>query len=502
MPVSEEVRVFPVIGLEVHAQLSTRSKLFCPCPTTFAAAPNSATCPVCLGFPGTLPVLNREAVTLAMRLAMAVGGTIDRNSTFARKNYFYPDLPKGYQITQFDRPISTGGAIAIDTPEGEKAVPLVRIHIEEDAGKSLHDNPYPDVSSEFTLVEWNRAGTPLVEIVSEPALRSAAEAAAYLTEMRKLLRALSVSEANMEEGNMRCDANVSVRPSEEAPYGTRVEVKNMNSIKNVGRAIEFEIERQCESLAAGQPVLQETRLFDAGSGRTRPMRSKEEAHDYRYFPEPDLGRIAVGDAWLAQVRESVRETPREKKKRFIEQYGLTPADAELLSSARPLADYFESVAEARPILGDSPQLASKIGPKAAARWISGEILRWIKESGRSVEQDESFEVKPQSLANLIGMVEKEMVSQSAAKMVLEEMVASGKDPAQVVSEKNLGRLSDEGALETAVGRVISGNPAQVAAYRAGKTATLGWFVGQVMKETGGRADPAAARRLLERRLAG
>jgi aspartyl-tRNA(Asn)/glutamyl-tRNA(Gln) amidotransferase subunit B len=502
MPVSEEVRVFPVIGLEVHAQLSTRSKLFCPCPTTFAAAPNSATCPVCLGFPGTLPVLNREAVTLAMRLAMAVGGTIDRNSTFARKNYFYPDLPKGYQITQFDRPISTGGAIAIDTPEGEKAVPLVRIHIEEDAGKSLHDNPYPDVSSEFTLVEWNRAGTPLVEIVSEPALRSAAEAAAYLTEMRKLLRALSVSDANMEEGNLRCDANVSVRPSEEAPYGTRVEVKNMNSIKNVGRAIEFEIERQCESLAAGQPVLQETRLFDAGSGRTRPMRSKEEAHDYRYFPEPDLGRIAVGDAWLAEVQSTVGELPRQRKKRFISSYRLSEADAELLSSSRALADYFEKVADTQPVLEGFQEQASRIGPKAAARWISGEILRWIKGLGQSIEHDKSFAIAPKELANMIRMVELEIISQSAGKIVLEEMVRTGEPAARVVAAKNLGRIGDDESIAAAVRKVLEASPAQVAAYRAGKTATFGWFVGSVMKETGGRADPAAARRLLERMLAG
>ncbi len=487
MSVLESVKVFPVIGLEVHAQLATRSKMFCSCPTTFAAEPNSATCPVCLGFPGTLPVVNREAVTLAMRLALATGGTIDPASTFARKNYFYPDLPKGYQITQFDRPLSAGGSLAIDTEQGVKEIPLVRVHLEEDAGKSLHDNPFDDVPDTVTLVEWNRAGVPLVEIVSQPEIRSSAEAAAYLTELRRLLRALSVSEANMEEGNLRCDANVSVRLAESEPYGTRVEIKNLNSIRNVGRAIEYEIRRQAEVLAAGGRIVQETRLFDAGASVTRPMRTKEEAHDYRYFPEPDLGLLRIGEEWIAEVAAGLRETPRAKKTRFREQYGLTESEADLLASARPLGEYFEAVASAVP-------------PKSAAAWICGEVLRWLKEEKLSPEEADRFSVSPAALAELIALVESKEISGSAAKAVLEEMVRGGRPAREIVREKNLGRLSDESELSEAIARVLAESGEQVAAYRAGKTATFGWFVGQVMKATGGRADPDVLRRLLKARL--
>ena len=487
MSVLESVKVFPVIGLEVHAQLSTRSKMFCPCPTTFAAEPNSATCPVCLGFPGTLPVVNREAVALAMRLALSIGAKIDRASSFARKNYFYPDLPKGYQITQYERPLATGGKIEIDTETGVKEIPLVRIHLEEDAGKSLHENPFPDVPDTVTLVEWNRAGVPLVEIVSEPEIRSSAEAAAYLTELRRLLRALSVSEANMEEGNLRCDANISVRLTESDPYGTRVEIKNLNSIRNVGRAIEFEIRRQAEVIASGGTVILETRLFDAGSSSTRPMRSKEEAHDYRYFPEPDLGRLAISEEWIAEVAAGLRETPRARKARFETDYALAEGDADLLASSRPLAEYFEAV-------------AASVPPKTAAAWTCGEVLRWLKEEKLSPEEADRFSVPPAALAELLTMVESKEISGSAAKTVLEEMVRSGRRAGEIVREKNLGRLSDEGEISGVIARVLSESEAQVAAYRSGKTATFGWFVGQVMKLTGGRADPEVARRLLKARL--
>jgi aspartyl-tRNA(Asn)/glutamyl-tRNA(Gln) amidotransferase subunit B len=487
MSVLETVKVLPVIGLEVHAQLATKSKMFCPCPTTFAAEPNSATCPVCLGFPGTLPVVNREAVTLAMRLAMATGGRIDTESVFARKNYFYPDLPKGYQITQYDRPLSTGGSIAIDTDAGPKEIPLVRIHLEEDAGKSLHDNPFDDVPDTVTLVEWNRAGVPLVEIVSEPEIRSSAEAAAYLTELRRLLRALSVSDANMEEGNLRCDANVSVRLSETDAYGTRVEIKNLNSIRNVVRAIDFEVRRQAEVLAAGLPVVQETRLFDAATSRTRPMRSKEEAHDYRYFPEPDLGVLKIGEEWLAEVAAGLRETPRARRARFRGQYDLNEADADLLSSARPLADYFEALAALAPA-------------KTAAAWICGEVLRWIKEEKLSPETADRFSVSPAALAELLALVESKEISGTAAKAVLEGMVRGGRPAKEIVREKNLGRLSEGEELSAVVDRIVAESPSQVAAYRSGKTATFGWFVGQVMKATGGRADPEGVRRLLKESL--
>ena len=487
MSVSEKVRVVPVIGLEVHAQLATVSKMFCPCATTFAAEPNSATCPVCLGFPGTLPVVNREAVTLAIRFGLAVGGTIDRRSGFARKNYFYPDLPKGYQITQFDRPVVTGGAIEIETESGIRDIRLVRAHLEEDAGKSLHENPFPDVPDTVTLVEWNRAGVPLLEIVSEPDLRSAAEAMAYLTELRRLLRTLSISEANMEEGNLRCDANVSVRDSESDPLGTRVEIKNMNSIRNVGRAIEHEIERQAERRAAGGRIVQETRLFDAASGETRVMRSKEEAHDYRYFPEPDLGALEIPEAWIAEVRSTLRETPREKRRRFRTIYALSAADAELLSSSRSLAEYFETV-------------AASVAPRLAASWVTGEVLRWMKDQKLSLEETERFSVPPSALAELLEFVASGELSVSAAKVVFEEMARSGRRAPEIVREKGLTRVSDESSLSAAVEAVLRDNPAQVAQYRAGKTATFGWFVGQAMKATGGRADPETLRRLLKERL--
>jgi aspartyl-tRNA(Asn)/glutamyl-tRNA(Gln) amidotransferase subunit B len=483
----EKVKVVPVIGLEVHAQLATESKMFCPCPTTFGAEPNSATCPVCLGFPGTLPVVNRQAVTLAIRFGLAVGGTIDPHSGFARKNYFYPDLPKGYQITQFDRPIVSGGTIEIETERGRRAIRLTRAHLEEDAGKSLHEIPYPDVADTVTLVEWNRAGVPLLEIVSEPELRSAGEAMAYLTELRRLLRTLSISEANMEEGNLRCDANISVRRSEADPFGRRVEIKNMNSIRNVGRAIEFEIERQAEILTSGGAIAQETRLFHAGSGETRVMRSKEEAHDYRYFPEPDLGTLEISEAWIAEVKGSLRETPREKRNRFSTIYGLSAADAELLSSARSLAEYFEKV-------------AASIAPRVAASWVGGEVLRWMKEQKLSPEEADRFSVPPSALAELLDFVALGEISNSAAKTVFEEMARSGRRAKEVIRERNLTRVSDESSLVETVDAVLRDNPAQVEQYRSGKTATFGWLVGQAMKATGGRADPETVRRLLETKL--
>jgi aspartyl-tRNA(Asn)/glutamyl-tRNA(Gln) amidotransferase subunit B len=340
--------VFPVIGLEVHAQLQTRSKLFCSCPLTVGAPANSATCPVCLGFPGTLPVANRHAVTLAVKLAAAVGGEIHRDSRFARKNYFYPDLPKGYQISQYDRPIATGGSIEIDTPAGTKTIRLVRIHMEEDAGKLLHDTPYDDVPPTVSLVDWNRCGVALVEIVSEPDLRSPEEASAYLTELRRLLRYTGVSDADMEKGNMRCDANVSVRASADADFGTRVEIKNLNSIRYVARAIEHEIERQAEAIERGERIVMETRLWDVAAGRTVSMRGKEEAHDYRYFPEPDLGALIVDEAWIAEAASELPELPRARQSRFVSQYGLSRPDAETLTSARELADYFEELARLAP----------------------------------------------------------------------------------------------------------------------------------------------------------
>jgi aspartyl-tRNA(Asn)/glutamyl-tRNA(Gln) amidotransferase subunit B len=483
----DRTRVFPVIGLEVHAQLQTRSKLFCSCPVTVVAPANSATCPVCLGFPGTLPVANRHAVTLALKLAAAVGGEINRDSRFARKNYFYPDLPKGYQISQYERPIATGGSIEIDTPAGTKSIRLVRIHMEEDAGKLLHDTPYDDVPPTISLVDWNRCGVALVEIVSEPDLRSPEEASAYLTELRRLLRYTGVSDADMEKGNMRCDANVSVRSCADGDFGTRVEIKNLNSIRYVARAIEHEIERQAEALLRGERIVMETRLWDVAAGRTVSMRGKEEAHDYRYFPEPDLGALVVDEAWIAKAASELPELPRARQSRFVSQYGLSRPDAETLTSARELADYFEDLAGLAP-------------GKLAANWVTGEMLRWMKERRISAEDARSFPVAPARLAGLLALLEEKEISNASAKEVFAAMLDSPGEARTIVEEKGLGKMSDASALETAVAEIVAGSPEQVALYRSGKTQTFGWFVGQVMKKTGGRADPAEVREALTRRL--
>jgi aspartyl-tRNA(Asn)/glutamyl-tRNA(Gln) amidotransferase subunit B len=483
-----KIRVFPVIGLEVHAQLLTRSKMFCACPVTVGVPANTATCPVCLGFPGTLPVLNRHAVTLGLRLATAVGATIHFESQFARKNYFYPDLPKGYQISQYDRPFSSGGFVTIDTPQGEKIIRLVRIHLEEDAGKLLHDTPYDDVPNDVSLVDWNRAGVPLTEIVSEPDLRSPEEAASYLTELRRLLRYTGVSDGDMEKGNLRCDANVSIRESETAPFATRVEIKNLNSIRFVAKAIEHEIERQAEELARGGAIVQETRLWDERAGRTVPMRSKEEAHDYRYFPEPDLGLLAVDEAWLAEAADGMPELPRARKRRLVIQHGVAAQDAETLVGARELADYFERTIHAG------------AGAKLAANWVTGEVLRWMKERKVSIEEALSFPVSPERLAALLALVESGSVSTASAKEVLAAMMESPETPEAIVEKKGLSSLRDSGAVDAAIAEVLAANPSQLALYRSGKTQTYGWFFGQVMKKTGGRADPAAVKEALTRAL--
>ena len=426
-------------------------------------------------------------MTLALRLALAVGSRIDRESGFARKNYFYPDLPKGYQITQFDRPFATGGAIEIDTPAGPKSIALVRIHLEEDAGKLLHDTPYDDVPSNVSLVDWNRAGVPLVEIVSEPELRAPEEAAAYLTELRRLLRYTGVSDADMEKGNMRCDANVSVRPSEDAPLGTRVEIKNLNSIRFVAKALEHEIERQTELVGKGGRVIMETRLFDPGNNRTIPMRGKEEAHDYRYFPEPDLGALVVDEAWIAEAASDLPELPRTRRARFVRDYGIAAGDAETLVSARELGDYFE-------------QLAKEAPPRVAANWVSGEVLRWMKDRRISPEEALSFPIAPARLAGLLRQLEAGEISAASAKEVFAAMLDSPVDASDIVKEKGLGRISDAGTLDAIVREIVESNPSQADLYRAGKTQTFGWFVGQVMKKTGGRADPAEVRSALERAL--
>ena len=461
--------------------------MFCACPVTVGAPANSATCPICLGFPGTLPVLNRHAVTLAVRLAAAVGAEIHGDSRFARKNYFYPDLPKGYQISQYDRPLATGGVIEIDAPAGPRKIRLVRIHLEEDAGKLLHDTPYPDVPDSVSLVDWNRSGVPLVEIVGEPDLRTPEEAAAYLTELRRLLRFTGVSDADMEKGNLRCDANVSVRASEDAPLGTRVEIKNLNSIRFVAKALEYEIERQTRALEKGERVVLETRLWDAAAARTVSMRGKEEAHDYRYFPEPDLGALIVDEAWIAEAVADLPELPRARRARLIADYGIAPADAETITSARELADYFEETSRQAPA-------------KLAAQWVTGEVLRWMKERKLSPEDALSFPVTPSRLSGLLALVAGGDISAASAKEVFAAMLDSPLDAVAIVAEKGLGQISDEAQLETVVGEIVAANRSQVDLYRSGKTQTFGWFVGEVMKKTGRRADPAKVREVLTKAL--
>ena len=431
--------------------------------------------------------MNRRAVMLAMKLAHATGGQIHRDSRFARKNYFYPDLPKGYQISQYDRPISTGGHIEIDVASQTKTIRLVRIHLEEDAGKLLHDTPYDDVPAAVSLVDWNRCGVPLVEIVSEPDIRSPEEAAAYLTELRRLLRYTGVSDADMEKGNLRCDANVSVRAAEDAAFGTRVEIKNLNSIRFVAKAIEHEIERQARALEAGERIVLETRLWDAAAGRTVSMRGKEEAHDYRYFPEPDLGALVVDEAMVALAALQLPELPRARQNRFVSQYGLSRTDAETLTSARELADYFE-------------ELASLVPGRLAGNWVTGEVLRWMKERRISPEDSLSFPVSPSRLAGLLRLLDKRVISAASAKEVFAAMLDSPREARELVEEKGLGKMSDAGELEALAQVIVSENPSQAALYRSGRTQTFGWFVGQVMKKTGGRADPAAVREALTRAL--
>jgi aspartyl-tRNA(Asn)/glutamyl-tRNA(Gln) amidotransferase subunit B len=432
-------------------------------------------------------VLNREAVSLAMRLALAVGATVHRDSRFARKNYFYPDLPKGYQISQYDRPFATGGGVEIDTPAGPRKIRLVRIHLEEDAGKLLHENPFADVPNTVSLVDWNRAGVPLVEIVSEPDLRAPEEAAAYLMELRRLLRYTGVSDADMEKGNLRCDANVSVRFSEDAPLGTRVEIKNLNSIRFVAKALEHEAARQADVLAGGGRVNQETRLWDVPAGRTVLMRGKEEAHDYRYFPEPDLGALVVDETWIEETARALPELPRARRTRLVAQYGISAADADTLVSARDLADYFED-------------LAGRAPARAAAVWVTGEVLRWMKERKISPENALSFPVSPERLAGLIALFDSGQISAASAKETFTAMLDSPESAAEIVRERGLGRISDTAALDAVVAEVVRDNPSQVSLYRSGKAQTFGWFVGQVMKRTGGRADPASVRESLSRAL--
>jgi len=479
----------PVIGLEVHAQLRTRSKAFCSCPVVFGAPANSAVCPVCLGYPGALPVPNREMVGLAMRVALATGCAVHAVSVFARKNYFYPDLPKGYQISQFDRPLATGGRVEVRGSGGApRPIRLHRIHLEEDAGKSLHETPWDDVPSNASLVDLNRSGTPLVEIVTEPDLRSPEEAYEFLVRLRRLVRWVGASDGNMEEGSLRCDANVSLRPAGTEPLGTKVEIKNLNSIAHVRKALEHEIERQAAALGARGAVVAETRLFDPGSGTTRPMRSKEEAMDYRYFPDPDLGALVVDDAWRSAVAASLPELPEAREARFSAALGLSAGDAATLCATRPLADAFEEAVSLHPS-----------NPKGVANWFLGDLLARMTDADR---QEGRLPVAPADVARLVARIDDGTISGKIGKELFELLAGGARDVDALIREKGLVQVTDEAPLRAAVEAVLEASPAQVAAYRGGKTASFGWFVGQVMKATGGKASPALVNRLLRERLDG
>jgi aspartyl-tRNA(Asn)/glutamyl-tRNA(Gln) amidotransferase subunit B len=475
-----------VIGLEVHVQLLTASKMFCRCPNRFGAPPNTLICPVCLGYPGALPVVNRHAVDLAVKLATAIGCEVRPRSIFARKNYFYPDLPKGYQISQFDRPLAEEGSLPLTLHD--KSIGIERLHLEEDAGKLLHEAPGGGALPGESLVDFNRCGVPLVEIVSRPDMASAAEAQDYLQTLHQLLLYTGTSDGNMEEGSLRCDANVSVRPVGETHLGTKAEVKNLNSFKNVGRAIEHEIERQVALLEGGGRVLQETRSYDADAGVTRLLRSKEEAHDYRYFPEPDLNPLVLSPERIATDIAELPELPWARRTRFAEQYGLSVADARVLCGARELADYYEAAVAAHP--GH---------PKGIANWVMGEVLREVKE--RKLEPAEIASLLPPArLAALVAMIDGGKLSGSAAKEVLAILWGTEEEPAAAAERLGLLQVSDAGQIETWVAEVIAENPGPVAQYRAGKTQTLGFLVGQVMKRSGGRAQPPTVQKLLRQAL--
>ncbi len=469
-----------VIGLEVHAQLLTDSKIFCGCSTKFGAPPNEHTCPVCLGMPGVLPVLNQKVVEYAIRAALATHCAVAERSIWARKNYFYPDLPKNYQVSQYELPLAEHGHLDIETEAGPKRIGITRIHMEEDAGKLIHD-PAQGVS----YVDYNRTGTPLMEIVSEPDLRTPEEAAAYLKALRDILVYLGICDGNMEEGSFRCDANVSIRPLGQEAFGIRAELKNMNSFRNVQKALEYEIRRQRAIIDDGGQVAQETRLWDAQANKTMSMRGKEEAHDYRYFPDPDLLPLVVEPAWVERVRSELPELPEAKRARFVEQYGLPDYDARVLTATRPLADYFEAAVKAG------------AGPKAASNWIMSELLGALNAEGKEITESPIAAVQ---LAKLIQMVDQGEISGKIAKQVFGEMMQSGQDPQAVVEQKGLKQVSDLSALEAVLQKIFEANPGQVEQFKAGKDKLLGFFVGQAMKETKGQANPAVLNELVKKLL--
>jgi aspartyl-tRNA(Asn)/glutamyl-tRNA(Gln) amidotransferase subunit B len=472
-----------VIGLEIHAQLLTSTKIFCGCSSRFGAPPNTHICPVCLGLPGALPVLNRQAVDLALRAGLALGCAINTRSVFARKNYFYPDLPKGYQISQYDRPIIGAGRLEIPVDGRVLSVGLTRIHLEEDAGKSLHEGT-ADLGDR-TGLDYNRAGVPLVEIVTEPDLRSAADAATFFEHLHDILVWVGVNDGNMEEGSLRCDANVSIRPAGTTALGTKVEVKNLNSFKYLRQALEFEIDRQVDVAERGSAVVQETRLWDQVTSRTVSMRSKEEAHDYRYFPEPDLPPVDIGDARLADARASLPELPAARRARYASVLGLSAYDAAELTRTRETGEWFEQV------------VAAGAPAKAAANWLMGEMARALNDGRIALA---ASPIGPEALAGLIGLVDRGTVSSTTAKHVFERMWTTGRSAAAIVDAEGLAQISDASALEAAVDDVIATHAGPVAQYRAGQTKVLGFLVGQVMRATAGKASPGVVNDLLRKRL--
>lgn len=469
-----------VIGVEVHAQLRTKSKMFCGCGTTFGLTANSRTCPVCLGLPGSLPVINRMAVEMAVRAGLALNCTITANNQFARKNYFYPDLPKGYQISQYESPICQHGWIEVRVADETRRVRIRRAHLEEDAGKNVHET-----STGGSRVDLNRAGTPLLEIVTEPDMRSAEEVVLYLKSLRDILMYLEVCDGNMEEGNFRCEPNLSLRPIGQAEFGTKVELKNINSFRYVKDAIDYEVKRQTKVLNEGGTIRQETRLWNLERSETAVMRSKEEAHDYRYFPDPDLVPLKLEPTWIEGCRSSLPELPPVRMRRFVEKYGLPEYDAGVLTASRGVADYFESC------------LTQFNHPKTVSNWVMGELTRELNNSQTEVA---ASPVSPGRLVHLMQMVDKGTISLKVAREIFPELYKSGKTPEQIVQEKGLTQVSDEGALEKVIDEVLAKSPAQVAQFKEGKQQVLGFLVGQVMKASGGKANPGKVNELLKKKL--
>ena len=469
-----------VIGLEIHAQMKTNSKIFCGCSTEFGAPPNTHTCPVCLGMPGSLPVLNKRVLDFAIKVGLSTNSRINPINQFARKNYFYPDLPKGYQTSQYDKPIIEDGYIDIEVDGERKRIGITRIHMEEDAGKLIHDEREP-----VSYVDLNRTGTPLLEIVSEPDLRSPQEASAYLKKIHAILRYLDVCDGNMQEGSFRCDANISLRPVGQQEFGTRTELKNMNSFRNVQMALEYEVRRQRDLLLEKEVVVQQTLLWNPDTGKTEPMRGKEDAHDYRYFPCPDLIPVEIDDGWVEEIREGLPELPDQKRQRFIDEFNLPDYDAVILTESKELADYFEAAVEVCP------------QPKKVSNWMMTELLRELK--GAEIDQ---CQVMPAQLGSLLNMVEEGTISGKIAKTVFTDMLQSGKDPEQIVRDKNLVQVSDESELLALVREIIEQNPTQADEFRGGKTKVMGFFIGQLMQKTKGKANPKLANQLFNQELSG